>query len=286
MGGITIMDYLAFRYTSTKFKSPIDFNNKVIRVNPNEIEKRLKCKGDAVFLSGGLDSSLLTAINRPKMAYVARFPGFDEEYIRASRVVGHLNIPLTSVMITRERYLSTIEFLISKKGDGLHPNEPCLYLIAKQAKKDGYKTILSGEGADGYFGGYTDLLSNEDKTMSNEMAFRLRYLIFNTQDVIPFEKWQKWGMYRFLIEVHEPALIDRAYNACSSAGIKVLFPYTLNGIPQMMWEAPMGQKIDKPILKEIALKYLPKDIIYQKKIGFPTPWNVNEFLLLNKEIGW
>ena len=93
-------------------------------------------------------------------------------------------------------------------------------------------------------------------------------------------------MYRFILEVHTPALIDRATNACKSAGVNVEFPYLGNNLPQVMWEAPMGQKIDKVLLKEIALKYLPKDVIYRKKIGFPTPWNVQEFLLLNKEIGW
>jgi len=277
------MDYLAFRYTKTNYRVPIKYNKKVKRVVPSEIEKKLKTDGDSIFLSGGLDSSLLAAINKPQMAYVAVL-GQENEYEWARKVANHLHIQLTPVFISRERYLSTIEYLIKQKGDGLHPNEPCLYLMALQAKEDGFNTIISGEGADGLFGGYTELLTGN--FMKDEQTFRNRYLQIPTFDEIPFEKWKEWGMYRFLLETHTPALIDRAKNACNSANMEVVFPYLENGIPQMMWEAPMGQKIDKPILKEIAVKYLPKDVVYRDKIGFPVPWDTREFLLLNKEIGW
>jgi asparagine synthase (glutamine-hydrolysing) len=279
------MDYLAFRYSKTKYKVPIVYNDKVRRVNSDDIEIKLKSKGDAIFLSGGLDSSLLAAINKPKMAYVAAFPGYEDEWEWAAQVAGHLEIPLSFVDITKELYLTTLEYLIKQKGDGLHPNEPCLYLIAKEAEKDGFDTMISGEGADGLFGGYTKLLTKD--WMSDEETFRKRYLQIDTGVEIPFEKWQEWGMYRFLLEIHTPALIDRAYNACHAAGMGVVFPYLEKGIPQMMWEAPMGQKIDKPILKEIANKYLPKEIIYRKKVGFPVPFvDTKEFLLLNNKIGW
>jgi len=279
------MDYLAFRYTKTHYKLPIKYNDKVKRVDPDVIEERLKDYEGAAFLSGGLDSSLLAAINRPFRCYVASFKGFKyDESDWAKRVADHLKIPLTVVEITRDRYLSTLEHLINKKGDGLHPNEPCLYLVARQAKKDGYGSIMSGEGADGLFGGYTELLTHD--WMLSEDIFRDRYLKIDTGVEIPFDKWKKWGMYRFLLEVHTPALIDRAINAVDAAGMEVVFPYLRDSIPQLMWEAPMGQKIDKPILKEIALKYLPIDVVYREKIGFPTPWGVKEFLRLNKKIGW
>ena len=281
------MEYLAFRYTKTKYKLHINFDNKVKRVDPDDIEKRLRDKTEAIFLSGGLDSSLLAAINKPKTAYIAHFPEFEHDEIRwAKQVAEYLDIVLKVIEITRDRYLSTIEYLIRQKGDGLHPNEPCIYLLALQAKKDGYNKVVLGSGADGLFGGYTDLLINETKWMSNAQTFIDRYAYIKKDISIPFEKWKKWGMYRFLLEIHEPGLIDRAVNACSAAGVEPIFPYLENGIPQLMWNAPMGQKIDKIILKEIANKYLPREIIYREKVAFPTPWDAGEFMLLNKEIGW
>jgi asparagine synthase (glutamine-hydrolysing) len=283
------MDYLAFRYTKTKYRVPIDYNNKVKRVDPDEIEKRLEGKEYPIFLSGGVDSSLLAAIRKPSVAYVGYFDNFNfkhNEHLWAIRVANLLGIEIKGIVIKRDRYLSTVEHLIRHKGDGLHPTEPCFYLMAQQAKRDGFDTILSGEGADGLFGGYTDLLMHEDVYMRDKETFLNRYALANKDVDIPFKKWKKWGMYRFLLEFHTPGLIDRAVSSCSAAGVDVVFPYLENDLPQLMWEAPMGQKIGKPLLKEIALDYLPKDIIYRKKIGFPTPWDVKEFLRLNKEIGW
>ena len=283
------MEYLAFRFTKTKYKLPIKFNDKVKRVNPDDIEDRLEGKSKAIFLSGGIDSSLLAAsiIRKPEVAYVADFGiGVENEFWWANKVSKHLGIELVVVKITKERYLSTIEYLIKKKGDGLHPNEPCLYLMALQAKKDGFNSVMLGSGADGLFGGYTDLLINENKYMQNRQTFLNKYAYVNKDVKIPFKKWKSWGMYKFLLKIHTPGLIDRAVNACTAAGIKPVFPYLENGIPQLMWNAPIGQKIDKPILKEIANKYLPREIIYREKVAFPTPWDVKEFLYLNKEIGW
>ena len=281
------MEYLAFRFTKTKYKLPIDFNDEVKRVDPDDIEERLKDKTKAILLSGGLDSSLLAAINKPQVAYVAHFPEIEHDEVKWAKIVAeHLDIELKIIDITRNRYLSTIEYLIKQKGDGLHPNEPCIYLLALQAKKDGYDKVALGSGADELFGGYTDLLINETKWMSDKETFMERYAYIKKDVPIPFKKWKEWGMYRFLLEIHGAGLIDRAVNACTVAGIEPIFPYLENGIPQLMWNAPIGQKIDKIILKEIANKYLPREIIYKEKVAFPTPWDIKEFMLLNKEIGW
>ena len=281
------MEYLAFRYTKTKYKLPIEFDDKMKRVDSDDIEERLKSSDTAIFLSGGLDSSLLAAINKPKIAYVAYYPECECNEIKwANQVAKYLDIILKSVKITKNRYLSTIEYLIKQKGDGLHPNEPCIYLLALQAKKDGYNKVILGSGADGLFGGYTDLLINETKWMNSAQTFIDRYAYIKKDVSIPFKKWKKWGMYRFLLEIHTPGLIDRATNACNAAEVESVFPYLENGIPQLMWNAPMEQKINKIILREIANKYLPQEIIYKEKIAFPTPWDIKEFMLLNREIGW
>lgn len=281
------MEYLTFRYTKTKYKLPTKFDNEVKRVDPDDIEERLKNEVKAIFLSGGLDSSLLAAIGKPKIAYVAHFPEFEYDEVKWAKLVAeYLGIELKVIEIKRDRYMSTIEYLIKQKKDGLHPNEPCIYLLALQAKKDGYDKVVLGSGADGLFGGYTDLLINENRWMANKQVFIDRYAYVEKDVPIPFKKWKEWGMYRFLLEIHTPGLIDRAINACSSAGVEPVFPYLENGIPQLMWNAPMGQKIDKIILKEIANKYLPREIIYRRKTAFPVPWDAKEFMLFNKEIGW
>ena len=167
-------------------------------------------------------------------------------------------------------------------------------MTALQAKSDGYEVITSGEGADDIFGGYSDLLKNEKKYMKDANTFFNRYAYFDPSKIglkndIDFEKYKIWGMERFILEVHTPGLIERAINACESANIKVAFPYLEGALPQTMWEAKSLFKNEKNTLKKIAENYLPKNIIYRKKIGFPIPidkWfgGIDKFLLFNIDI--
>lgn len=300
-------EYLIFRHTisNDKYRVPIDYSRKQDRdTKPSDMVAYLRgnCYWADLFrknltccISGGLDSSLLAAIAKPKVVYSCVFEDekFDEgEW--ANMVAEHIKAELVPVVITKDRYLSTLEYLIRIKGDGLHPNEPCLYLLARQAKKDGFDTILSGEGADDIFRGYTDLLENEDKYMRTKESFLARYAYarpkkYGLKEDIPFGKFKKWGMEQFILRVHTPGLIERAVNAGKCAGVEFLFPYLMNDLPQIAWETKKELKHGKKILKEVAEDYLPKEVIYRKKVGFPVPldkWlgGIDKFLELNIDI--
>lgn len=285
-------EYYIFRHfiSRKKYKVPINFdkpqnkqlNSKDFRaidsiLRHSLFDVNLKNQNTTAFCSGGLDSSLLTAIADIKHIYTATFPDCKEdESMWAHKVARHLNIKHTVVPIKEKTYKDTFKTLIKNKGEPLHPNEPCLYLVAKQMVKDGYTQVLSGEGADDIFGGYDDLLKNQKKYFKSQATFLLRYAyVYRTAGCpeinIPFEKWKKWGMERFLLEIHTPGLIQRAQNVCECAGIKPIFPYLESGLPQLMWEAKSNFKSNKNTLKHIASEYLPPDIVHREKIGFPIP---------------
>ena len=112
---------------------------------------------------------------------------------------------------------------------------------------------------------------------------------FGLEENIPFVQFQKWGMERFILEIHTPGLVRRAQNACIAAGVTPLFPYLEGGLPQIMWNAPIEQKDNKNTLKKIAEKYLPYEIVHRPKVGFPVPldkWvgGLDKFILLNIKI--
>lgn len=302
---MNISDYFIFRQTlgHSPYKVPINYSKKKIKeVTKEKIKKQLtesldKLTNFTCFVSGGVDSSLLAAIAKPKIVYTASFPGYiNDESKWAKKVADHIGAELKIVEITKDEYLATLEKLIWLKGDGLHPNEPCLYLVAKQAAKDGFSAILSGEGADDIFGGYTDLLENGEKYLTDKETFLNRYAYvrpskYGLSEDIPFERFKKWGMERFILEVHTVGLISRAVYACIAAGIAPKFPYLEGKLPQMMWQAPKECKNNKKILKELAEEYLPHEVVYRPKIGFPVPldeWigkpGTEKFLLLNKKI--
>lgn len=219
------------------------------------------------FCSGGLDSSLMAAVFKSRQLYTVGFKDGESEVEWAKIVAKHIGANLTVVWATEKNYKAVMETLIRNKKAPLHPNEPCLYLAAVQAKKDGYEEILNGEGADDLFGGYTDLIKNEKKYLKSKKAFLKRYAYIYKD--IPDEVWhdiKEIGMREFLLKYHTPGLLLRANNACKCAGIQANFPYFL-------FHAWARKEIDfnKTILKKIAKAYLPKKIIEREKVGFPVP---------------
>lgn len=112
------------------------------------------------FLSGGVDSSIITAL----MSKASKDPirtftiGFEEEgyneFEYANLISKKYQTIHKEITLTGTNYLETMEQLIDYKDAPLSvPNEVPLYLMSKELKK--YITVvLSGEGADEIFGGY------------------------------------------------------------------------------------------------------------------------------------
>lgn len=301
---MNVSEYLIFRHTISEIRYPpkIGYGEQISEPEIETIESILsnnmmKMSNFSCFVSGGLDSSLLAAISRPPVIYCATFPDspFDEGHW-AKIVAKHIGASYCSVEIKKEEYLATLEFLMRTKQDGLHPNEPCLFIVAKKAKQAGFNMMISGEGADDIFGGYSDLLEHEKEYMKDKETFLNRYAymrpsLVNLPEDIPFEKFKEWGMEQFILRIHTPGLISRARNACYAAGMDVKFPYMEGDLAQYMWNCKRKFKKEKNTLKKLAEKYLPREIIDREKIGFPVPldeWlgekGIQKFLLLNANI--
>jgi asparagine synthase (glutamine-hydrolysing) len=112
------------------------------------------------FLSGGVDSSIITAImvTNSKDKIKTFTIGFKEkgfnEFEYANIIAKKYNTNHTEIILSGTNYIKTMENLIAYKDAPLSvPNEVPLYLMSKELKK--YITVvLSGEGADEIFGGY------------------------------------------------------------------------------------------------------------------------------------
>jgi len=114
-----------------------------------------------VYLSGGLDSSIITAVmaKLKRGEKVKSFSiGFKEqgfnEFEYARQVAKMWNTDHHEILLDAEGYFKEMEKLISYKDAPLSvPNEVPLYLLSKELKKH-ITVVLSGEGADELFGGY------------------------------------------------------------------------------------------------------------------------------------
>lgn len=114
-----------------------------------------------LFLSGGLDSSLITAVTRsirPEKnlkAYSLRFTeaSYDEGHY-AEQVANKLGVDFVPVWVRPEDFPSTIAKLVRQVGEPLaDPAWVPSALLARRAAQD-VRVALVGEGADELFGGY------------------------------------------------------------------------------------------------------------------------------------
>jgi asparagine synthase (glutamine-hydrolysing) len=114
-----------------------------------------------VLLSGGLDSSMVTAIAAKETRQlttfnvsVAGYPKLDERRF-AAELCEHLGLRMVSFDLTAENFRQHLPRTVWLEDLPLtHPNSVAYYLISRVARAEGTIVLLSGEGADELFGGY------------------------------------------------------------------------------------------------------------------------------------
>lgn len=129
-----------------------------------------------LFLSGGVDSSLIQAILKLDVTYTVQFQEFETTINERDLVVEFakkLGFEPRIVTPTRDEFLSTfsdlarhIEFPVGSFS--VFP----LYCVARAARRDGFVVALSGEGADELFNGYyrNELLLREEEDLASDFA--------------------------------------------------------------------------------------------------------------------
>ncbi len=121
-----------------------------------------------IFLSGGIDSSLIQAMLRCDVSYTVQFDEFEKSINERDLVfefAKEAGFEPRIVTPTRDEFLATfselarfIEFPVGSFS--VFP----LFCLARAARRDGFVVALSGEGADELFNGYYrhELLLRED----------------------------------------------------------------------------------------------------------------------------
>lgn len=136
-----------------------------------------------IFLSGGLDSSILVYYtdkvlrdaksNKKIRTFSIGFENYNEfEY--ANIVANKFRTDHTDITVTSDDYISSMIELIRLSGEPLNtPNEPLIFIMSKQINADRIdgiprsKVVLSGEGLDELFHGYGRLFISFYEYMNN-----------------------------------------------------------------------------------------------------------------------
>lgn len=152
-----------------------------------ETSLRLHERSDApigFLCSGGLDSSLITAMaakHRSDMAlYHADFEGAGGEAHYARQVASYLGVGINETVMTRDRFWELFPQVTHALDLPVQqPTSVSLALIAAKARDDGLKVLLSGEGADELFGGYSWHRSYQNSLSNYSSRWRPSKLIAN-----------------------------------------------------------------------------------------------------------
>ena len=182
------------------------------------------------FLSSGIDSSYIVSLAKPNKTYTV---GYDidkyDEIKYAKDLADKLGINNTSKVIKMDEYMkefpNIMYYLDEPTSD---PAAISLYFVAKLASKD-VKVVLSGEGADEFFGGYNYYREEVDMKFYNKIPYFIRHLIGKIASIFP----EGYG-FNFLVrrgEKLENSYIGVNRNFSEKMARKVLCKdYSLRGI--------------------------------------------------------
>ncbi|MDB4001178.1 asparagine synthetase B [Oceanospirillaceae bacterium] len=237
-----------------------------------------------LLLSRGIDSNLLKSLGSFDKYYTIGFDG-DEDlvYLKSKNIIN-----LTSIECSREEYLNAFKYLLELRGEPMSvPNEVLLYIISKKASSDGIKVLLSGEGADEFFGGYDRIFkwAHQAKEFNLEIfldkycylppsknsklycKFETLFSLNKFDSVFETVRW-------FFIRYHMPILFRRLDFSLMAAGVEGREPianmHTFIKAMKLSPDDLMGEILGKIPLRKVTSDYLGHEFSYEQKIGFPV----------------
>jgi asparagine synthase (glutamine-hydrolysing) len=260
-----------------------------------------------VFLSGGLDSSIVASLlveaGVKVIAYTLDFGKHGvSEYPYAAQVAAHLKIPLIKVDASpRQIYRSmssAVRALDAPFGDGV--TVP-LYLLNLAASQD-VRIVFNGEGGDQLFAGWTNKPLIAANVYETGISFEQQYLrtfhrlwgyeerVFQSGFLEQIQQFQPidWiqeglGDGLLLDQLRQASILlkgaqniqPRATNLAVANGLKVRSPFCDLALTE--WTFGLGGELylkgacEKYILKRAVEDLLPAEIVWREKRGMGVP---------------
>lgn len=205
-------------------------------------------RGDGILFSGGLDSALVASYSRSSTAISIGLNQRSEDEFYAKAVARFLNLNHRYVDVSTNEALSAIPEVVRilKSFDPAVPNDVAVYLGVKCAKDMNIQTMMTGDGSDEIFAGYSFMseMKDLDRYLSR-MHFSMR---FSSNRI-----GKELG-----VAVRQPFLDDEFLQF----GRDVDLQYKIRNEKGKIW--------GKWILRKAFEGVLPKEILWQSKRPLET----------------
>ncbi|NES76135.1 MULTISPECIES: asparagine synthetase B [unclassified Okeania] len=310
---IQIQRHYDWRENSVQIEDKNDAITQLKTLLKNAINRQiidLNYEPVGVFLSGGLDSSIVAALlvkaGIKVRAYTLDFgKNSFSEWEYAEKVAQHLDIPLMKVSVTpkliKSALLDTVKALDLPFGDGV--TVP-LYLLCQTAAQE-VSVIFNGEGGDQLFAGWTNKPIIAAAVYNRQGNFIQQYLqtfhklwgyeqkifqpkIYEKIKNISAEKWVEFALDEgfctgLIHKLRRASLIlkgaqnihPRATNLAFSNGLVVRSPFCDLELTEWTFQIPgefnLKGSNEKYILKKAVESWLPPEVVWREKRGMGVP---------------
>ena len=208
-----------------------------------------KCSSNLISLSGGLDSTIIAYFLKSQkptgLAVIAEdFVSTDLTYCQMA--ANTMQIPLSIYNVKIAEILEAVENtikILKNFNDIEIRNNVVMYLSIKKTKEMGEKSIITGDGADELFAGYSFLTNMTEEKLEQELVRISKIMHFPTQKI-----GEHLG-----VRVESPFLD------------KKVIDYSKKIPPNLKVRTENERRYGKWILRKAFEKHIPRQIAWRKK---------------------
>ncbi|XMB66902.1 asparagine synthase (glutamine-hydrolyzing) [Mycoplasmatota bacterium zrk1] len=303
-GTVTIQEY--WNVSVNNFNLSFDDTVKEVR---NLLEDAIKRQlvSDVplcTFLSGGVDSSIITAVAANNLDSLTTYSidyedndfktndfqvSKDLDYIKY--VTNMYNTRHIDKVISQEELVDTLKRSVElRDSPGMADIDSSLYWFCLEIKKE-HTVGLSGECADEIFGGYPWFYRDTDSTIFpwlRDLDARVYLLKDEWRESLKIKEYVKDKYDETLAEIENmdshqqmmylnikwfmTTLLDRKDRMSMGASLEVRVPFADHRLVEFLFNVPKDYKFykqEKGLLREAMKDLLPKEILNRKKNPYP-----------------
>jgi asparagine synthase (glutamine-hydrolysing) len=244
-----------------------------------------------MYLSGGLDSSLLAATlqrhqSKPVHSVSIGFQGLKgavDESERAAYTANHLGLKHQTLHIGIEELNKSFDAFIAAIDqpsiDGFNT-----FLVTRAARDQGMRVAFSGLGADELFGGYPHMLKGSLKAANQARHIRLHGLSQNKRSLLDRERIKRAGFVQMEDSANQQAcsrlelagylqdtLLRDGDATTMAQGLELRVPFLDQDLVDLALRIPQHlhqMEGSKTLLRRLAAPILPAAVLHAPKQGF------------------